>query len=75
MSRFFSDLGHLAHVTRRKVHKVHMFERRARAYRKCLPDAGNGTFVKLENALKERKAHRDAADFDGKFIRATMRSS
>ena len=32
----------------------------------------NDTFVKLENAVKERKSHRNAADFDGKFIRETM---
>ena len=59
----------LAHVTRRKVH---LFERRARAYRTCLANPGNDTFVKLENAVKERKVHRNAADFDGKFIRDTM---
>ena len=35
-------------------------------------DPGNDTFVKLENAVKERKVHRNAADFDGKFIRDTM---
>ena len=58
-----------AHVTRRKVH---LFERRARAYRTCLANPGNDTFVKLENAVKERKVHRNAADFDGKFIRDTM---
>jgi len=61
----------LAHVTRRKVH---MFERRARAYRACLSNPENDTFVKIENAVKERKAHRNAADFDGKFIRETMLS-
>ena len=61
----------LAHVTRRKVH---MFERRARAYRTCLSNPENNTFVKLENAVKERKVHRNAADFDGKFIHETMQS-
>ena len=57
----------LAHVTRRKVH---LFERRA--YRACLTNPDNDTFVKIENAVKERKVHRNAADFDGKFIRETM---
>ena len=59
----------LAHVTRRNVH---MFERRARGYRACLSNLANDTFVKLEHAVKERKSHRNAADFDGKFIRETM---
>ena len=27
---------------------------------------------KIENAVKERKVHRNAADFDGRFIRNTM---
>ena len=62
----------LAHVTRRKVH---LFERRARAYRACLTNPDNDTFVKIENAVKERKVHRNAADFDGKFIRETMLES
>ena len=62
----------LAHITRDKVHK---FERRARAYRACLSNPENDTFVKIENAVKERKVHRNAADFDGKFIRETMQSA
>ena len=37
-----------------------------------MANPGNDTFVKLENAVKERKVHRNAADFDGKFIRDTM---
>ena len=67
----FATFSALAHVTRRKVH---MFERRARAYRTCLSNPENSTFVKLENAVKERKVHRNAADFDGKFIHETMQS-
>ena len=53
----------------------HKFERRARAYRACLSNPENDTFVKIENAVKERKVHRNAADFDGKFIRETMQSA
>jgi len=37
-----------------------------------LSNPENNTFVKLENAVKERKVHRNAADFDGKFIHETM---
>ena len=51
---------------------VHLFERRARAYRACLSDPANDTFALLEKALKTRKAHRNAHDFDGAFIRNTM---
>ena len=54
---------------------VHMFERRARAYRHCLSDPKNDTFELLEKALKKRKAHRNAHDFDGAFIRRSMRTS
>ena len=54
---------------------MHKFERRARAYRACLSNPENDTFVKIENAVKERKVHRNAADFDGKFIREAMQSA
>jgi hypothetical protein len=59
----------LAKVTRRHVH---LFERRARAYRTCLSDSKNDTFRLLEKAVKIRKAHRNAHDFDGAFIRSSM---
>jgi hypothetical protein len=48
--------------------------RRRWTYRACLSNPENDTFIKIENAVKERKAHRNAADFDGKFIRETMLS-
>ena len=58
-------------VTRRHVH---MFERRARAYRACLSNPKNDTFALIERAVKRRKTHRNAHDFDGAFIRHSMGS-
>ena len=58
-------------ITRRHVH---MFERRARAYRACLSDPKNDTFALIERAVKRRKTHRNAHDFDGAFIRRSIGS-
>ena len=74
-----NDLNSKTFLTRVKasldavtLRHVHLFERRARAYRACLSDPTNDTFALLEKALTTRKAHRNAHDFDGAFIRNTM---
>ena len=74
-----NDLNSKTFLTRVKasldavtLRHVHLFERRARAYRACLSDPANDTFALLEKALKTRKAHRNAHDFDGAFIRNTV---
>ena len=56
----------LASVTLRMVFK---FERRARSYRRALSDPANDRFSLLEKTIKIFKSHRDAGDFDGRFIR------
>ena len=48
---------------------VFKFERRARSYRRALSDPANDRFSLLEKTIKVFKSHRDAGDFDGRFIR------
>ena len=50
------------------------FERRARAYRRALKDPANDSYQLLEKTMKKFKSHRDAGDFDGRFIRNEMAS-
>lgn len=52
--------------------QVHMFERRARAYRTALKDEALNTFDLVEKAVAKRKAHRNAVDFDSGFIKRVM---
>ena len=64
----------LASVTLRMVFK---FERRARSYRRhrrALSDPANDRFSMLEKTIKMFKSHRDAGDFDGRFIRDAVDS-
>ena len=61
----------LASVTLRMVFK---FERRARSYRRALSDPANDRFSLLEKTIKIFKSHRDAGDFDGRFIRDAVDS-
>ena len=49
-----------------------MFERRARAYRNAQKIDANDTFDKIEVCIKTYKAHRNAVDFDAKFIKSCM---
>ena len=55
-----------------------LFERRARAYRWVQTEVkedgapAHNSFDLVEKAVKERKAHRNAADFDSKFIRSVV---
>jgi hypothetical protein len=48
---------------------VFKFERRARSYRRVLTDPANDKFKLIEKTMKVFKSHRDAGDFDGRFIR------
>lgn len=50
------------------------FERRARAYRRALKDPANDSYKLLEKTMKKFKSHRDAGDFDGRFIRNEVAS-
>ena len=44
------------------------FDRRARAYRHALKDPSNSTFDNIKACVKTYKAHRNAVDFDSRFI-------
>eukprot|EP01051_Picozoa_sp_SAG22_P000981 SAG22_NODE_33_length_27588_cov_104.174652_12_plen_208_part_00 len=55
----------LAQVDRR-------FERRAREYRRALKDPENHCFDKIESCRRTFKTHRNAVDFDAKFIRTAF---
>ena len=59
-------------VTRSLAHK---FERRSRTYRYVLSDPTNDSYNLIERAVKKFKSHRDAGDFDGKFIRDSLDGS
>lgn len=62
----------LAQVTRRRVM---MFDRRARTYRCVEKDTALDNFGLLEKAVKLRKAHRNAVDFDSGWIKAACLAS
>ena len=62
----------LAQVTRRRVM---MFDRRARTYRCVEKDTALDNFGLLEKAVKLRKAHRNAVDFDNGWIKVACLAS